>query len=102
MAACFQDAVAAVLVAKTAAAMRSTEIESLVVAGGVGANRRLRAVLDESASKNGFKIYYPELEFCTDNGAMIALAGTLRLGSAISSLSFDVHPRWDLAELPQT
>ena len=101
LAASFQDAGAEVLAAKTTAAMRSTGIETLVVAGGVGANQRLRAVLDESARKNGFTIHYPALEFCTDNGAMIALAGALRLDGACASLSFGVRPRWDLADLPQ-
>ncbi|MFN0315518.1 MAG: tRNA (adenosine(37)-N6)-threonylcarbamoyltransferase complex transferase subunit TsaD [Burkholderiales bacterium] len=100
LAACFQDAVAQVLAAKTTAAMGRTGIETLVVAGGVGANLHLRAVLNESARKYGFKIHYPALEFCTDNGAMIALAGALRLEGANASLSFGVRPRWDLAELP--
>ncbi len=100
LAASFQDAVADVLVAKSTSALKATRTGNLVVAGGVGANQRLRARLNEAALKNGFTVYYPELEFCTDNGAMIALVGALRLRKAGASLSFGVRPRWDLAELP--
>src|SRR5204862_383406 len=75
----FQEAVADVLVAKSLAAMRTTGLDRLVVAGGVGANVRLRSVLDAAASRGKFSVFYPALGFCTDNGAMIALAGYLRL-----------------------
>jgi N6-L-threonylcarbamoyladenine synthase len=71
----------------------------LVVAGGVGANRELRRQLDGKAQKHGIDVYYPELEFCTDNGAMIALAGAFRLstgGAAKPAGCFAVRPRWPL------
>jgi N6-L-threonylcarbamoyladenine synthase len=105
IAAAFQEAVVDVLVAKSRAAMRSTGLDRLVVAGGVGANLRLRALLDAAAARDQFKVFYPAMEFCTDNGAMIALAGCLRLkaddetrAGAVSH-GFAVRPRWDLASL---
>jgi N6-L-threonylcarbamoyladenine synthase len=102
VAAGFQEAVAAVLVAKSLAALRSSGLEQLVVAGGVGANRRLRALLD-GAAHGKFRVFYPAMEFCTDNGAMIALAGALRLKAGKTSGAapggFRVRPRWDLASV---
>ena len=102
LAAEFQEAVAEVLTAKCVAAMRETGLSTLVVAGGVGANRRLRETLDAAAKARGFRACYPPLAFCTDNGAMIALAGALRLsaGRKAESLGFTVRPRWDLASIP--
>ena len=97
-----------VLVAKSLAAMRTTGLDRLVVAGGVGANVRLRSVLDAAASRGKFSVFYPALEFCTDNGAMIALAGYLRLKADEAAralpLGFTVRPRWDLASVapPET
>ena len=75
-----------------------------MVAGGVGANRRLREKLSARAAKSGYRVYYPDLEFCTDNGAMIAFAGALRLERGMANanaeqLAFTVKPRWDLSEL---
>ena len=96
----FVDAVVDVLVAKCALAIERTGITRLVVAGGVGANRQLRAALDEKARASGFDVYYPEPELCTDNGAMIAFAAALRLAAghaAGSETAFTVRPRWDLA-----
>jgi tRNA N6-adenosine threonylcarbamoyltransferase len=101
VAASFQEAVADVLVAKSLAAVRRTALERLVVAGGVGANIRLRSMLD-AASRGKFSVFYPAMEFCTDNGAMIALAGCLRLKTAEGArgpLGFTVRPRWDLADV---
>jgi N6-L-threonylcarbamoyladenine synthase len=96
----FQEAVVDVLVAKCRAALEATGHRRLVIAGGVGANRRLRERLDATAAAVGFAVYYPELELCTDNGAMIALAGALRLqSSAPRGYAFTVRPRWDLAQL---
>jgi tRNA N6-adenosine threonylcarbamoyltransferase len=94
----FVDAVVEVLVAKSVHALRATGLERLVVAGGVGANRQLRAALDAEAERRGFEVFYPEPELCTDNGAMIAFAAALRLGnqSIGSKAGFSVKPRWDL------
>jgi N6-L-threonylcarbamoyladenine synthase len=99
----FVDAVVEVLVAKCALAMAKTGLTQLVVAGGVGANKQLRAALDAKAAEAGFDVFYPEPELCTDNGAMIAFAAALRLqaGKTLpdSSHSFGVRPRWDLAAI---
>ncbi|MRR09059.1 tRNA (adenosine(37)-N6)-threonylcarbamoyltransferase complex transferase subunit TsaD, partial [bacterium] len=75
----FQEAVTEVLAAKALAALARTRLDQLVVAGGVGANRRLRQRLDAVIGKRGGKVFYPELELCTDNGAMIAFCGAQRL-----------------------
>ncbi len=99
IAAAFQEAAVEVLVAKSLAACRQSAASRLVVAGGVGANRRLRERLSREASRDGVEVFYPRLEFCTDNGAMIAYAGAQRLVHAQPDLSFVVRPRWNLAEL---
>ena len=98
----FQQAVVDVLVAKSMAAMRNAGLRSLVVAGGVGANRALRAALDTAVKRKGCTVHYPEMELCTDNGAMIAFAAALRLQSGeprspAQRRGFSVRPRWDLA-----
>jgi N6-L-threonylcarbamoyladenine synthase len=96
----FQEAVTDVLATKSVAALAQTGLQRLVVAGGVGANRRLREKLNESAERHGYRVYYPELEFCTDNGAMIALAGALRLKEPTGAdYAFSVRPRWDMEAL---
>jgi N6-L-threonylcarbamoyladenine synthase len=96
----FQHAVVDVLVAKALAALAVTGYDRLVVAGGVGANRELRARLTVDAAERGAKVFFPDLQFCTDNGAMIALVGAHRLaGSPRSDYVFTVRPRWDLASL---
>jgi N6-L-threonylcarbamoyladenine synthase len=103
LAAEFQEAIVDVLVAKCRAALLATGERRLVVAGGVGANRRLRERLDSAARADGFETFYPELDLCTDNGAMIALAGALRLsapGAGARGYAFTVRPRWELADLP--
>jgi N6-L-threonylcarbamoyladenine synthase len=97
----FQEAVTEVLVAKSLSALAACRLDRLVVAGGVGANRRLRSRLDEHAAKAGARVFYPELELCTDNGAMIAFCGAQRLlagAKAGSDGAFAVRPRWPLAE----
>src|SRR2546427_2564953 len=94
----FVDAVIEVLVAKCVRALEANGLERLVVAGGVGANKQLRAALDAEAKKRGFDVFYPEPELCTDNGAMIAFAAAQRLGSeaAPGAHAFTVKPRWPL------
>ena len=99
-----QAAIVEVLVAKSLAALDETGLERLVVAGGVGANRLLRDQLTARAERSGYTVYYPDLEFCTDNGAMIAFAGAKRLelsphGEHKDVLRFGVKPRWELAAL---
>jgi len=99
----FVDALVDVLVAKCVTAMKESGLKRLVIAGGVGANRQLRAALNAAAAKRRFQVYYPELEFCTDNGAMIAFAGAMRLkknpAAATQDYGFNVRPRWPLHEL---
>lgn len=99
----FVDAVVDVLVAKSMKAMRETGLKRLVIAGGVGANRQLREALNAAAAKRRLRVFYPELEFCTDNGAMIAFAGAMRLmaepEAAKYDYAFNVRPRWPLDEL---
>ena len=99
----FVDAVVEVLVAKCTLAMQQTGLTQLVVAGGVGANKQLRAALDAQSRREGFDAHYPEPELCTDNGAMIAFAAALRLKAGTTALAaehaFTVRPRWDLATL---
>ena len=95
----FEDAVVEVLVAKAVAAAAATNLPRLVVAGGVGANRSLRERLAAAMSRRDVELYFPALEFCTDNGAMIALVGALRLQCAEASYAFTVRPRWELASL---
>ncbi|MBU1665934.1 MAG: tRNA (adenosine(37)-N6)-threonylcarbamoyltransferase complex transferase subunit TsaD [Gammaproteobacteria bacterium] len=100
VAAGFQAAAVDVLAGKSLKALRETGLHTLVVAGGVGANRALRARLDAEAKQRGFAVYYPPLELCTDNGAMIAYAGALRLANdAPADGCFTVRPRWALGEL---
>ncbi len=101
LAAEFQQAVVEVLCAKALAALRKTGLKTLVVAGGVGANRCLRATLDAAVAARGGRVHYPEPELCTDNGAMIAFAGALRFaaGQEGGVRQVRVRPRWPLAEL---
>jgi len=100
IAAAFQAAAVDVLAGKSLKALRETGLHTLVVAGGVGANRALRARLDAEAKQGGFAVFYPPLELCTDNGAMIAYAGALRLAhGAAADGRFTVRPRWALSEL---
>jgi N6-L-threonylcarbamoyladenine synthase len=100
LAAGVEAAIVDVLAAKSLAALESTGLDELVVAGGVGANAKLRARLSQEASRRAFTVRYPELQFCTDNGAMIAFAGALRLQHGSSrDLAFTVHARWDLEKL---
>jgi N6-L-threonylcarbamoyladenine synthase len=101
LAASTQQAIVEVLVKKSLAALKQTGLKRLVVAGGVGANARLREMLDAACKRRGCVVHYPELALCTDNGAMIALAAAMRLQRGLAQASrdygFDVRPRWDLA-----
>jgi len=96
-----QEAIIDVLAHKACAALAQTGLNRLVVAGGVGANQLLRNRLNEDIGKRGGAVFYPDLEFCTDNGAMIAFAGALRLAQQQGNKDyrFNVKPRWNLAEI---
>jgi N6-L-threonylcarbamoyladenine synthase len=103
LAASTQAAIVDVLVKKSVAALDRTGLRRIVVAGGVGANKLLRAELNAACTRRGATVHYPELDFCTDNGAMIAMAAAMRLQAnaqaATTVYAFDVKPRWPLAEL---
>ncbi len=101
----FVDAIVEVLTAKCVTALKHTGLKRLVIAGGVSANRQLRESLNAAAVKKHFKVFYPELEFCTDNGAMIAFAGAMRLQinphAAKKDYAFNVKPRWPLDSISE-
>lgn len=96
-----QDAIVDTLVTKTARALDETGLEALVVAGGVSANLALRTSLTDAATKRGVAIHFPRLEFCTDNAAMIAVAGMARLkqGGAAANLAIQARAQWPLTAL---
>jgi N6-L-threonylcarbamoyladenine synthase len=101
LAAAVEQAIIDVLVAKSVQALKQTGLSRLVVAGGVGANRHLRETLVTACKRRKAEVYFPELDLCTDNGAMIALAGLLRLvGGATPKTAggFSVKPRWPLID----
>jgi N6-L-threonylcarbamoyladenine synthase len=89
------------LAIKCRRALDASGAKRLVIAGGVGANRRLREQLAQAGEADGFRVYFPRLAFCTDNGAMIALAGAIRLAAGQhQDETIQVHPRWNLETLP--
>jgi N6-L-threonylcarbamoyladenine synthase len=98
-----QAAIVDVLAVKAMRAIEQTGLDRLVVAGGVGANSALRERLGIEAARRKIRIHYPDLSLCTDNGAMIALAGAMRwqrgLVPPVTDYAFDVRPRWPLADL---
>lgn len=97
----FEEAVSDTLVEKTRRALEASAAPALVVAGGVAANRRLRASLNAMGAAQGVPVFFPRPAFCTDNGAMIALAGLRRLqaGAVDEGLAIQARARWPLAEL---
>jgi N6-L-threonylcarbamoyladenine synthase len=100
IAASFQEAVVDTLLIKCRRALEQTGLTTLVMAGGVSANRRLRTRLREMAEPRGWSVYYPRMEFCTDNGAMIALAGCLRLQAGQhDGLAVRAQARWPMESL---
>ena len=97
----FEEAIVDTLIIKCRRALEASGAQRLVIAGGVGANRRLRSELAKAGEKDGFRVYFPRLDFCTDNGAMIALAGAIRLANGQhQDETVQVRPRWDLQTLP--
>lgn len=102
LAASTQAAIVEVLVTKALQALDQTGLKRLVVAGGVGANQRLRAELDAACTTRDVRVHYPQLEYCTDNGAMIAMAAAMRVQAGVAQptrdYAFDVQPRWPLQE----
>ena len=97
----FEDAVVETLVRKCVRAMEASGRKALVIAGGVGANRKLRADLRDELTSRGCEVFYPRPALCTDNGAMVAYAGLMRLQSGhISEGAVMAQPRWELDSLP--
>jgi N6-L-threonylcarbamoyladenine synthase len=104
LAAATQEAIVDVLVAKSVAALVQTGLKRLVVAGGVGANQSLRKRLQAKLVRLQAQAFFPPLELCTDNGAMIAFAAAQRVQRGLADLGpqghgFNVSPRWDLAQI---
>ncbi|MDP3137847.1 MAG: tRNA (adenosine(37)-N6)-threonylcarbamoyltransferase complex transferase subunit TsaD [Burkholderiaceae bacterium] len=103
LAASTEAAMVEVLVKKSLAALERCGLDRLVVAGGVGANRTLRAELNQSCARRGVRVHYPELALCTDNGAMIAMAAAMRMQAGMQEANrvyaFDVKPRWPLDQI---
>ena len=97
---CFEDAVVDTLMIKVRRGIELTKLPRLVIAGGVSANQTLRKRLNELGKEIGIDVFFPRHEFCTDNGAMIAYAGCLRLMEGEQdNLGIAVHPRWSLEDL---
>lgn len=96
----FEDALVDTLLIKSRRALDQTGFNRLVIAGGVSANKTLRSKLAQLMAERKGQVYYPRLEFCTDNGAMIAYAGMIHLkASQFADLAIEVKPRWPLSEL---
>ena len=96
----FEDSITDVLVKKTVQALKQEGLKRVIISGGVGANKTLRKKIIAECNQNEFEYFFPDLTFCTDNGAMIALAGSLRLNMRPKeNYSFSVKPRWKLTEI---
>ena len=96
----FEESITDVLVKKTIQALKQEGLKRVIISGGVGANKTLRSKIIAECKQNEFEYYFPDLSFCTDNGAMIALAGALRLNIPNKeNYSFSVKPRWKLTEI---
>ena len=96
----FEDSITDVLVKKTIQALKQEDLKRVIISGGVGANQTLRKKIITECNQNEFEYFFPDLTFCTDNGAMIALAGSLRLNMRPKeNYSFSVKPRWKLTEI---
>ena len=97
----FEEAVVDTLMIKCRRALREENLKTLVIAGGVSANTRLRERLEKALAKERARVFYPALAFCTDNGAMIAYAGAQRLAAGqVDTQETRVRPRWPMEELP--
>ena len=95
-----QEAIVETLVAKSLRALEQTGLDVLVVSGGVSANRSLRERMAEAAARQGARVFYPRIEFCTDNAAMIAVAGLARLEAGEhEGLGIQARARWPLGSL---
>lgn len=99
IAASFEDAIIETLIVKSLRALEETQLQQMVVAGGVGANQSLRQRLKQLADQKGFQVFYPRPIFCTDNGAMIAYAGCQRLLANEQDHNIEVRARWPLSDL---
>jgi len=96
----FEESITDVLIKKTIQALKQEGLKRIIISGGVGANKALRKKIIAECEQNEFEYYFPDLSFCTDNGAMIALAGALRLNLPNKeNYSFSVKPRWKLTEI---
>jgi N6-L-threonylcarbamoyladenine synthase len=96
----FQEAVVDTLLIKCRRALKQTGLKRIVMAGGVAANKMLRSKFAQASKKDGFEVFYPSFEYCTDNGAMIAYAGCQRmLKGETTSLNSRSLPRWSLESL---
>jgi len=95
-----QDAIVETLVAKALRALEATGLDTLVISGGVGANKALRARMRAAVEAHGGRVFYPRLEFCTDNAAMIAVAGIRRLAAGQhAGLEIEARAQWPLDAL---
>ena len=96
----FEESITDVLVKKSIQALKQEGLSRIIISGGVGANKTLRKKIITECKKNDFEFFFPDLKFCTDNGAMIALAGAFRANlTDKNNYSFSVKPRWKLSEI---